>query len=152
MRSYTSKLNGKSELIHQLREMGYSYRDIQRETGFSKGTISYHLGDGQKLKTKLRNQKSVPTRRQTRQDYIYYKKLNTPCHDCGMIVDPCALDYHHLDRETKCFSISRGINGNWSKNKIDEEIDKCILLCANCHRIRESDVNEDFYSKRRKNV
>ena len=76
MRSYTSKLNGKSELIHQLREMGYSYRDIQRETGFSKGTISYHLGDGQKLKTKLRNQKSVPTRRQTRQDYIYDKKLN----------------------------------------------------------------------------
>ena len=44
MRSYTSKLNGKSELIHQLREIGYSYRDIQRETGFSKGTISYHLG------------------------------------------------------------------------------------------------------------
>ena len=67
MRSYTSKLNGKSELIHQLREVGYSYRDIQRETGFSKGTISYHLGGGQKLKTKIRNQKSVPIRRQTRQ-------------------------------------------------------------------------------------
>ena len=35
MRSYTSKLN-EIRVIHQLRQIGYSYRDIQRETGFSK--------------------------------------------------------------------------------------------------------------------
>lgn len=43
--------------IIELRVLGYSYRQISSEIGCSKSTISYHLGDGQKEKTLLRNKK-----------------------------------------------------------------------------------------------
>lgn len=46
------------EEILKLRALGYSYGHIQKELNCSKGTISYHLGEGQKLKTCNRRKKS----------------------------------------------------------------------------------------------
>lgn len=45
------------------------------------------------------------------------------------------FDFHHLDPKQKDFSIS---NSSKSWEKISKELDKCILLCANCHRIEHS--------------
>ena len=55
------------------------------------------------------------------------------CIFCGY--DKCndALDFHHLDLKEKEFGLSvRGLTRSWEK--IKEELDKCILVCANCHR------------------
>lgn len=55
------------------------------------------------------------------------------CMRCGY--DRCmeALDFHHRDEQTKSFGISQnGLTRSW--DKIREEVDKCILVCANCHR------------------
>ena len=55
------------------------------------------------------------------------------CQVCGY--DRCieALEFHHLDPTQKDFGISRkGYTRSWEKVK--EEVEKCILLCANCHR------------------
>jgi 5-methylcytosine-specific restriction endonuclease McrA len=55
------------------------------------------------------------------------------CQVCGY--DRCieALEFHHLDPMQKDFGIShKGYTRSWVKVK--EEADKCILLCANCHR------------------
>lgn len=41
------------------------------------------------------------------------------------------LDYHHIDPSTKLFQIAQGGSKGWEKVK--NEIDKCILLCKNCH-------------------
>ncbi len=44
-----------------------------------------------------------------------------------------ALDFHHSDPKQKDFGLSaRGVTRSWEK--IKKEIDKCILVCANCHR------------------
>ena len=44
-----------------------------------------------------------------------------------------ALDFHHLNPSQKDFGISaKGYTRSWVKVK--EELDKCVLLCANCHR------------------
>ena len=44
-----------------------------------------------------------------------------------------ALEFHHLDSTHKDFGISsKGYTRSWTK--ISEELDKCLLLCANCHR------------------
>ena len=40
--------------IHDLRKLGYSYRQIHNTLGCSRGTIAYYLGDGQKSKAKIR--------------------------------------------------------------------------------------------------
>lgn len=44
--------------ILKLRKLGYSYREIEFKLGCSKGTISYHCGDGQKLKCAQRRTKN----------------------------------------------------------------------------------------------
>lgn len=55
------------------------------------------------------------------------------CECCGY--DKCkeALDFHHLNENLKSFNISdRNVSTNWEEVKL--ELDKCILVCANCHR------------------
>ena len=55
------------------------------------------------------------------------------CQCCGY--DECAeaLDFHHLDESQKDFSISdRNIPTDWEQ--IKKELEKCILVCSNCHR------------------
>jgi predicted HNH restriction endonuclease len=43
-----------------------------------------------------------------------------------------ALEFHHKDPTQKDFGISNGNCNSW--NRMRNEIDKCILVCANCHR------------------
>lgn len=55
------------------------------------------------------------------------------CQRCGY--DHCleALEFHHLSDSDKKFGISnKGYTISWEK--VREELDKCDLLCANCHR------------------
>ncbi|MDT7542376.1 MAG: hypothetical protein QOE33_2280 [Acidobacteriota bacterium] len=55
------------------------------------------------------------------------------CQVCGYEHCIEALEFHHLDPKQKDFGISnKGYTRSWEKVK--KEVDKCILLCANCHR------------------
>ena len=67
--------------------------------------------------------------------------LGGKCYICGYNKCNSALEFHHRDREKKDFGIA---NSGWSKSfdKIKPELDKCDLLCANCHR----EVHEEFNS------
>lgn len=53
------------------------------------------------------------------------------CELCGYSKCKRSLQFHHIKPETKTFQIS----GNWglSWEKLKTELDKCILVCANCH-------------------
>jgi transposase-like protein len=53
------------------------------------------------------------------------------CVRCGYDEHPAALQFHHLDRATKAFTLCDG--GTRSIARMREEAAKCILLCANCH-------------------
>jgi len=54
------------------------------------------------------------------------------CHDCGRTFPDAVFDFHHL--EAKEFTLnSCSMDRSW-KN-IVKEWEKCIMLCANCHRI-----------------
>lgn len=53
------------------------------------------------------------------------------CKLCGYKAYIQALEFHHLDPLQKDFAIS---GGSHSWVKIQSEIEKCVLLCANCHR------------------
>ncbi len=55
------------------------------------------------------------------------------CQICGYDRCPEALEFHHLVKSEKDFGISnKGYTRSWSR--IKEELDKCVLLCSNCHR------------------
>lgn len=70
-------------------------------------------------------------RRETKISIVEY--LGGKCTDCGLIDDPCVYDCHHLDPNKKDFSPSKQ---NKKFDSIKNELDKCVLLCANCHRKR----------------
>ena len=56
------------EQILQLREQGKTYDEIKEQLGCSKGTIAYHCGEGQKLKTKEANDRRREKNRQWLED------------------------------------------------------------------------------------
>lgn len=60
---------------------------------------------------------------------------NKPCLDCGKIYPPCVMDFDHIGNN-KEINISTAIFKGWSLKRIENEINKCELVCSNCHRIR----------------
>ncbi len=55
------------------------------------------------------------------------------CIICGYNKYLGALDFNHLDPAKKKFGISmQGLTKSWKE--IMKELDKCVLICANCHR------------------
>lgn len=55
------------------------------------------------------------------------------CQICGYSRCLVALDFHHIDESTKVFDLSqRSLTRSWEK--IQVELKKCALVCANCHR------------------
>ena len=105
MRNNKSKLEGKKEKILELGEKGYTYKQIKNAIGCSLGTISYHLGDGQKEKYLNRLRKNKPSSRERKEEYVYSQKANKPCSVCKGVFDAAAMDFHHKDRKTKFHSI-----------------------------------------------
>lgn len=57
-----------------------------------------------------------------------------PCTDCGGTFPPECMDFDHRPGEEKLFELSKG--GAKTEAAILDEIAKCDLVCANCHRIR----------------
>lgn len=81
-------------------------------------------------------EKSVKYRKDLKR-WIEEEFKSDPCVDCGNDFPPFVMDFHHRDRATKILSISEMVNKGLSADKIIDEIAKCDLVCANCHRIRE---------------
>ena len=70
-------------------------------------------------------------RKKIKQMAIEYK--GGSCEVCGYYKCSAALEFHHINPTQKDFSIaSNGHSRSWEKVK--NELDKCIMVCANCHR------------------
>ena len=73
------------------------------------------------------------TRKNLKRKLVEYK--GGKCQRCGWSSDKyfSVFDFHHENSEEKDFSIS----GRYCKSydKLKKEVDKCLLLCSNCHRI-----------------
>jgi hypothetical protein len=70
--------------------------------------------------------------RKLKREYVIRDKEDG-CSICGEKRHYC-LDYHHVDRSTKDKAVSKLLVEGSGLQKLIEEIEKCILLCANCHR------------------
>ncbi len=61
-------------------------------------------------------------------------KLETGCEVCGYRRCSSALDFHHRDPGDKEFTVGEALARNMASVTVMAEIEKCILLCSNCHR------------------
>lgn len=64
-----------------------------------------------------------------------YVKTKRGCLHCGYNEHPAALDFHHRDPNSKDSNLRNGVGSGWTIERLDKEIEKCDVLCANCHRI-----------------
>lgn len=63
----------------------------------------------------------------------YIKSLNPKCQVC-LESELACLDFHHLNPQEKEYEISTLIGNGASLDKIKTEMQKCCILCSNCHR------------------
>ena len=83
------------------------------------------------MQTLEQNKKSVTEFRiKLKINAVAYK--GGKCEKCGYNKNYTALDFHHINPSKKDFNIASGSIKSWEKVK--QELDKCQLLCANCHR------------------
>lgn len=69
-------------------------------------------------------------RKELKQMAVAYK--GGKCSVCGYDKCIAALGFHHIDPSEKDFGIATsGVTRSWEKLKV--ELDKCIIVCANCH-------------------
>jgi hypothetical protein len=66
------------------------------------------------------------------------------CNDCGYddVTYTEVFDFHHINPSAKDFSPS-GNGHTYSWAKVKEELGKCVMLCANCHRIRHAKIEAE---------
>lgn len=60
--------------------------------------------------------------------------MGNKCFDCQIQYPSYIYDFHHLDGNTKEFNPGEGFNK--TEEQLYNELDKCVMLCANCHRTR----------------
>ena len=61
------------------------------------------------------------------------------CVVCGYNRTLKALEFHHIDPDSKRYSVSQGVK-NYEWDDVVREAMKCVLVCANCHRELEDEV------------
>ena len=67
------------------------------------------------------------------------------CSICGYNKSLNALHFHHLDSSMKDFEVADAYsNGQFDMEKMRKEVDKCILVCANCHAELHDKELQDF--------
>ena len=71
-------------------------------------------------------------RRKSKYEWVNEFKASLRCARCGEN-HPACLEFHHRDRKEKAATISLVI-WRWSRKKLMAEIEKCDVLCSNCHR------------------
>lgn len=69
-------------------------------------------------------------------------KIAKGCVDCGYNAHSVALEFDHRPGTMKLFNIGEKV-GAYSLDKIWAEIDKCEVVCANCHAVRTKDRRQE---------
>lgn len=101
--------------------------------------------------------KELPGKRMTRKDskknliernrQTILEAKTTGCQICGYNKCADSLEFHHRDPNTKELTISAAVRA-WGPERLKEELSKCIILCANCHRelhfnLKQGNTNEN---------
>jgi len=91
----------------------------------------YYHRQSQEWKT--RKKELQKRRRRDLVDRVREYLSEHPCSECEE-ADIFVLDFDHIDRDNKHLAISDMLRLGYGLKRIMEEIGKCRVLCANCHR------------------
>ena len=107
----------------------------QREQKLAKGRAyrkAWKKANPEKFKAEKKRERSRTKQRNN--DFVLLLK-NRPCADCGQTFHFSAMDFDHILGE-KQYEVSRLGHAQNGLTTILAEIDKCEVVCSNCHRYR----------------
>lgn len=110
------------------------YHKVKNNPGYKERVKEYYLQN----KDKILNSNKLK-KRENKLKAIKY--LGGQCKNCHGEFHPAIYEFHHTDPLTKDRDPSKVLGLSWKR--IQEELDKCELLCANCHRL----VHHNWESK-----
>lgn len=97
-------------------------------------TEYYSRGNGRlRSECKACHNQYVKLKYQERKNTVDELKLNCKCAKCGD-GRSYVLDFHHINPNIKSDTVARMVSNRNRMEDIQKEIDKCIVLCSNCHR------------------
>jgi predicted DNA-binding protein YlxM (UPF0122 family) len=134
---YTDRLTDeqKNNLQKLYDEIG-SLKKVAKLTGHAKETVRKHIIIKQNSIRITKSEAVISWRKRTKLRLIEYK--GGECEICGYNKCASALHFHHLYTDEKDFGVS---GKSLSFEKLKHEVDKCIMVCSNCHaEIHEGNV------------
>jgi hypothetical protein len=149
--------------IQKLLSRGLNFSEISEKIGLHRTTISRlvkknnltqikkeknndcvicnkNLGENKKNNTKCKT--CVTRLRRLRLKIKSVEYLGGKCVKCGYYKNIAALTFHHTEPNDKDFNISSHKHSK-SWFEITKELDKCVILCANCHHIEHSKYDDN---------
>lgn len=111
------------------------YEKLGRIIGRSGESVKYHTDLTYRAYQQRLNRK-LARERSSKQKFILIELLGGRCVECGYR-GYAALVFHHKDETQKVAGVSDLLTGKF-ENAL-EEVKKCVLLCANCHREHHAD-------------
>ena len=85
------------------------------------------------IKNKEKARRQINERKAEMKKWFNELKSQLTCEVCGED-RTWVLDFHHKNKDDKEIEISLAAAKGWGKKRIQKEIDKCSILCSNCHR------------------
>lgn len=135
-----------NEVIRLRDEEKLKWKEIEEIIGVSLETLrkSYkRTKEGKTSHEANPNSYELQKKRGLERKIYFIKQLGGCCSKCGYKHNIAALDFHHTNPEEKEFQIDMRKLSNTSMDKLQKEISKCVLLCANCHRETH---NEEYFN------
>lgn len=93
-----------------------------------------------------RKEHRTAQRRQKKHDAVV--RFGSKCSKCGGEFHDCVFEFHHIEPTTKEYSPAQLFM--LSDEKINAELEKCILVCSNCHKLIHHEDNYKAHDKRKK--
>lgn len=124
-----------------------SIKKVAKELSVSHKNIRKHITINRTKQTEEERKKSIvnhvnKNRKKKKQELVEYK--GGCCQVCGYDKSLNVLQFHHINPNEKDF----GVGGkNYSLERMKKEVDKCILLCANCHIEIHEEIDNFGFSK-----
>ena len=116
----------KRQIVQDLTKAGKTIPEIIKITGYHRSVVRYYRDSNFPKKNAICN---AEHRRKVKRKALAYS--GGKCLHCNYSQHDSALIFHHLDPSKKDVRIASGSSRSW--DRIKNEVDKCLLLCHNCH-------------------
>lgn len=110
-----------------------AYKDIEKERAAKRRYYDSHR-EVYRLKNRRKKEKLRA---------IAQERKSQPCADCGGVYPYYVMDFDHREGEEKLAHVSRLVAG-MNLQRLLDEMAKCDVVCANCHRIRTFNREQRF--------